>query len=275
MNTNYSNVSMLDMVFEHRNKDYGAYVLRRDANQTTKRAMLAILSAITVFCFGNFIRESMHSTKKNMDKVITVSTADVGNVSPKAKKIETKITPPKPPKLAAAPIPTVANTEKRVVADNKAPSDSIPTNRGLANADPGIKTNTTAAPGIGISDGTGAGNVLDAAKEVQPVTPKVYNWTEKMPEFPGGDAALMKFIASNIDYPQMERENEIAGKVLTQFTVNEDGTISDILILKSPSAGFNKEVMRVVKKLPAFKPGIQQGRAVKVRFCLPVTFSLK
>jgi len=262
-------------VFEHRNKAYGAYVLRRDANQTTKRAMLAILSAITVFCFGNFIRESMHTIKKKEAPIITVSTTEVGKVAPEAQKIKPKVNPPKPPKIAAAPIPTVANTEKRVVADSKATSDSIPSNRDLANAEPGIKTNTDASPGMGVSDGTGTAKVLDAAKDVQPVTPKVYIFVEKMPEFPGGDAALMKFISSNIEYPQIARDNDIAGKVLTQFTVNEDGTISDIQILKSPAACFNKEVMRVVKKLPVFKPGMQQGRPVKVRFCLPVSFNLK
>ena len=71
-------------------------------------------------------------------------------------------------------------------------------------------------------------------------------------------------MADTTEYSRMERDNDIGGKVITQFTVNEDGTVSDIQIVRSPSVGFNKEVCRVVKMLPRFKPGMQQGKAVKV-----------
>jgi len=271
MNANYSNTSMLDMVFEHRNKAYGAYVLRRDANQTVKRAMLTILSLVTVFCFGNFIRENMKPGYKPVNKFTEVTTTDV------TKKVEKAVEKPKPlaqKAPAPKPVQTIANTDKRVVANDKA-QDSIPTNQQLANVESGVKTNMDApATGVGSTDGTGKDKVFEVAKQVEAAPAQVYIFVEKMPEFPGGDGALRRYIARNTEYPQMERDNGIGGKVLTQFTVNEDGTISDIQILRSPSTGFNREVTRVIKGLPAFRPGMQQNKAVKVRFILPFTFNL-
>ena len=275
MNANYSNASMLDMVFEHRNKAYGAYVLRRDSNKTVKQAMLSILSVVTLFCLGNFIRENMHSGKKNDYNPNHIFTAsEVGPITKPVEKIKPPVQPPKPPKTAAA-IPTIRNTESRVVAQSQMHEDSIPATKDLANVESGVTTNTTASPGMGATDGKGTEKVFEAAREVMPAPPAVYIYVEHMPEFPGGEKALLEFIARNTEYPQMERDNDIAGKVITQFTVNEDGTISDIQILRSPSGGFNKEAVRVLKMLPTFKPGIQQGRAVKVRFNVPFVFKLK
>jgi protein TonB len=264
---------MLDMVFEHRNKAYGAYVLRSDSNRAIKQAMLSILSLLTVFCLGNFIRENMHSGKKNAVGPITeLNPTDVGKVTPPAAKVKPPVQPPKPPHTAAA-VPTIRNTEHHVVAESHVQQDSIPENRDLENIESGTTTNTTASTNMGVTDGTGKDQVFVVARNVEP-TPQVYGFVEQMPEFPGGEKALLDFIAHNTQYPQMERDNDITGKVITQFTVNEDGTISDIQILRSPSSGFNREATRVIKMLPTFKPGRQQGRAVKVRFNVPFVFKL-
>lgn len=265
---------MLDMVFEHRNKAYGAYVLRRDYNKSLKQAIFSILSVVTVFCFGNFIRENMKgSTGFQKKHDIIANTTDVGKITPPAQKVKPRIHPPPPPQHAAA-IPTIANTERRVVTDNHVTRDSIPAIRQLENAESGTTTNATATATIGSTDGTGHDKVFEVAREVQPAAPTIYNWTEEMPEFPGGEKALMSFIASHIEYPQMERDNDIQGRVTAQFTVNEDGTVSDIQILKGPSQGLNREATRVIKMFPTFRPGRQQGRAVKVRFNLPLVFRL-
>jgi protein TonB len=274
MNANYSNTSMLDMVFEHRNKAYGAYVLRRDANKSVQQAMLSILSLVTLLCFGNFIKENMRHRNNDPKPMVTVvTTSDVNKVhtTPPAKKIQ----PPPPPQHSAAPIATAANPEKKVVADNKAPEDSIPATKDLANLESGIKANPNGSTGLGVTDGTGKDQTLELAQQVQPATREVFPYSEIMPEFPGGEKALMAFIGKHTEYPDMERQNEIGGKVITQFTVNEDGSVSDIQILRSPSKGFNKEVDRVIKLLPHFKPGLQQGRPVRVRYVLPIVFNVK
>jgi protein TonB len=105
--------------------------------------------------------------------------------------------------------------------------------------------------------------------------PKVFQFVEQMPEFPGGDVELMKFIQKNVQYPQMERDNDIQGRVILKFVVMEDGGVSDVSVARSVSPGLDKEAVRVVKMLPKFKPGKQQGKAVRVYYSLPVLFKLQ
>ena len=107
-----------------------------------------------------------------------------------------------------------------------------------------------------------------------PVEPQVFHVVEVMPEFPGGEKAMMEFIQTNIQYPDFERENDIQGRVVVGFVVNEDGSIYDISIKKSVSKGLDKEAIRVVKMFPKFKPGKQQGKAVRVAYVLPLMFKL-
>jgi protein TonB len=104
--------------------------------------------------------------------------------------------------------------------------------------------------------------------------PAIFSVVEQMPEFPGGEAAMMKFIQKNIQYPSMERDNDIQGRVIIKFIVNEDGSLSDIHIARGVSQGLDKEALRVVKLLPKFIPGKQQGKPVKVYFLLPIKFML-
>lgn len=102
----------------------------------------------------------------------------------------------------------------------------------------------------------------------------VFTVVERMPEFPGGEEALAKFLQNNLFYPQMERDNDIQGKVVVSFIISEVGSVSDVAVKKSVSRGLDKEAMRVINKLPKFKPGMQQGKSVKVAAELPVVFKL-
>lgn len=106
------------------------------------------------------------------------------------------------------------------------------------------------------------------------VESRIFQIVEQMPEFPGGEEAMMKFIQHNIIYPDLERENDIQGRVVVGFIVNEDGSLSDFSIKKSVSKGIDKESLRVVRLLPKFKPGKQQGKPVKVQYLLPIMFKL-
>jgi len=105
-------------------------------------------------------------------------------------------------------------------------------------------------------------------------TSSVYRVVEQMPEFPGGEDSMMKFIQRNIMYPDVERESDIQGRVVVGFVVNEDGSLSDIQVKKGVSSGIDKEALRVVKLMPKFMPGKQQGKAVRVQFMLPILFKL-
>jgi TonB family protein len=104
---------------------------------------------------------------------------------------------------------------------------------------------------------------------------KVFVFVEVMPEFPGGELKLMNFLSSNIRYPEMERDNDIQGTVQVKFIVNTDGSVSDIVVVKSVSPALDNEAIRLVKMLPKFSPGKQSGKTVRVYQTIPVVFKLQ
>lgn len=104
---------------------------------------------------------------------------------------------------------------------------------------------------------------------------QIYQVVEQQPEFPGGMRALMKYLKDNINYPRISRENNSQGKTYVNFVVNTDGSIQDVEVMKSSGDVYlDREAERVVKGMPKWNPGKQAGKAVRVRFTLPVTFRL-
>lgn len=104
---------------------------------------------------------------------------------------------------------------------------------------------------------------------------EVFQVVEKMPEFPGGMAELMKYLQKNIKYPSIAQENGIQGRVIVQFVVNKDGSIVDPVVMKSVDPYLDKEALRVVKAMPKWTPGEQRGKPVRVKYTLPVQFRLQ
>lgn len=109
----------------------------------------------------------------------------------------------------------------------------------------------------------------------EPPKEDIQQFVEQMPEYPGGQEAMMKFIQKNIEYPAMARESKIAGKVYTQFVVGKDGAIRNIKVIKGIGSGCDQEAIRVIKRMPKWKPGRQRGKVVPVKFVLPFSFKLK
>jgi protein TonB len=103
-------------------------------------------------------------------------------------------------------------------------------------------------------------------------TGKIYSTVEQNPEYPGGDAALMKFLTKNIQYPILASNDDFCGKILIRFVIDTDGSVIKPQIIRSCGPTFDKELLRVIKFLPRFKPGYQNGKAVKVYFNLPIVF---
>ena len=104
---------------------------------------------------------------------------------------------------------------------------------------------------------------------------KIFTSVEQMPQFPGGEAALMKFLSSHINYPPMAAENNVQGKVTLQFVVEKDGHVGEVKVIRSVDKDLDREAVRVVKSLPKFTPGRQNGQPVRVWYTLPVTFKLQ
>ena len=103
----------------------------------------------------------------------------------------------------------------------------------------------------------------------------IFQVVEKMPSFPGGDAALFKFLGENVKYPVIAQENGVQGRVICQFVVNRDGSIVDVEVVRSVDASLDKEAIRVIKSMPKWSPGQQRGKPVRVKYTLPVNFKLQ
>jgi len=104
---------------------------------------------------------------------------------------------------------------------------------------------------------------------------QIFTVVEQNPEFSGGEAALMQFIKKNLKYPAFAAENGIQGRVTLSFTVEKDGSIANIEVMRSPAEELSKEAIRVVSSMPKWKPGKQRGKPVRVKYVLPVTFRLQ
>lgn len=110
--------------------------------------------------------------------------------------------------------------------------------------------------------------------EEEPVEQEIFEVVENMPEFPGGNAALMQYLAKNINYPTIAQENGTQGRVIIQFVVNQDGSIVDAKVARSVDPYLDKEALRVINAMPKWKPGMQRGKPVRVKFTVPVMFRL-
>ncbi len=268
MKTNYQNAGMLDMIFENRNKSYGAYALRNNYNSRISQALLITFSSVVLLCFGKLLSDKLKNSPQSLtEPVVTLDPIPEVHLEDEV-KIEPE--PQKPPQAQA--INTMQNTEMHVTVDNHV-MDSVPTNEQMQDIDPGLTTNLNTGNTIGVTDGQGTQPTFEVALST-PAPEPVRDWAEVMPEFPGGEKALMKFLQSKTVYPDRERDLEIEGKALIKFVVNEDGSISNVSVAKTESSGFGKEGVRVASMLPKFKPGMQQGRTVRVQYVLPFHFKL-
>lgn len=117
--------------------------------------------------------------------------------------------------------------------------------------------------------------VTQEEEEPQIQEQEIFVFVEEQPEFPGGEEALMAYLQSNIKYPQMAKELEIQGKVIIEFVVETDGSVTNVTVKRGIGGGCDEEAVRVVKAMPKWKPGKQRGKPVRVRYTLPVTFQLR
>ena len=118
-------------------------------------------------------------------------------------------------------------------------------------------------------------DIMEFEEEEEEDDNKVFMVVEKMPEFPGGTAALMKYLRKNVKFPPIAQENGIQGRVYVEFVVNKDGKIVDVKILKGVDRSLDEEALRVVRNMPAWNPGQQRGKPVRVSYRLPINFTLR
>lgn len=256
----------LNIIFDNRNKEYGAYQLRMEYEKNIAIALfssvlLLVMVPVTIKAYKYFFPS--HQTTKNVGPFIFTP---IGEIIPDVilEKFEAK--PPKgtpPPSDALTPM---------VVTDNTA-EDRDTTHEEL------LAMNTTGAPSngpIGVPDGEvgGAGpiDVVVAAKPEVITPPTILAFAEEMPEFPGGETALLRYIKDHLEYPAREREEGISGTAIVSFVVDENGQVINVTAVRSSTRGFKSSSEEVVAQLPKFKPGKQSGKNVKVRMSVPIKF---
>ena len=267
--------SWVDLVFEGKNQNYGAYQLRKNTGSRNVKAMLIMLAigiAIAAFVAIKGVVENA------MKKDVAIE-ADV-ELAKLAEKKEAKVEKKEEPKIEKVEVEKVKSSVKFVPPVIKKDSEVKPEEE-LKSQEELNKTNTA----IGAFDVKGndeaAGEVLKAKEVIaQPEPPKeeetkVFDVVEQMPSFPGGPSALMQFLSSNIKYPVVAEENGVQGRVVCTFVVEKDGSITDVRVIKSVDPSLDKEAMRVVKSMPKWIPGKQNGSAVRVKYTVPVTFRLQ
>ncbi|MCD7933169.1 MAG: energy transducer TonB [Tannerellaceae bacterium] len=114
-----------------------------------------------------------------------------------------------------------------------------------------------------------------AVEEEEESSTQIFTVVEEMPEFPGGDQELLKFINRSVKYPVIAQENGIQGRVVCTFTVNQDGSVVDAEVVRGIDPSLDKEALRVIGAMPKWKPGKQRGKPVRVRYTLPIVFRLQ
>ncbi len=256
-----------DLVFEDRNKDYGAFVHRQLSN---KRHLTALIIATVFFVLAvlspSIIKIIIPKSKEQNVEVTTLANLKLEDNKPKEKLIE-DLPPPPPLRSSIKFTPPVIKADKDVQEEQLPKTQEELQKSDLAISTADVKGDNESGKLIGEVNSEKA-NI--AQEEVKP-----FLIVEQMPDFPGGTEELMKYLRNKINYPQMARETGIQGTVIVQFVVNKDGKISGVKVLRGIGGNCDEEAVRVVKGMPAWKPGKQNGVAVPVYFQLPIKFTLK
>jgi protein TonB len=265
-----------DIVFESRNKAYGAYVLRKEYDKNIRNGLIIATFLFLMVVFSQIFSDFISSLRgDNMVKEI-ISTYDFEPPPPTDMKKEmpvqaTDVLPPPPPK------PSIKYTPPIIKADNEVEEeDATPTIDALRDIAIATKTQDGKQDGVdlGIIDEYGASTEAPPVVEV-PKKEEVFTRVEQMPQFGSGERELLEYLAKNIKYPAFARINSIQGTVVIQFIVDKDGSVTEPTVVREVGGGCDEEAIRVIKSMPKWIPGKQQGKPVKVRYTLPVKFKLE
>jgi len=258
----------LDLLFEGKNKDYGAYDLRKTYNRRLTKAMMGT-AAIILFLFAGYFlsnlnaapaKQAVAATDFVLDEVKTVKKEDPIVIPPKPEPLKMKTIQFTPPKLVKEDVP----------ADEKPPvqEDLTDTKIGTVNMDGARDEGVTAPP---VSDG-GKG-IVEAPKKVDEDLPFIK--VEKESEYPGGIQAWIRFLQKNLRVPDEAINNGIKGRIVVQFIVDREGNVSDVHAISGPEeGGLRQEAERVIRKSGKWTPAIQNGNKVKSYKSQPIVIEL-
>lgn len=273
-----------DIIFDGKNKEFGAYQLRRNSDKRHNRAVLATLIGLIVILVGayflgmyNDFRAKQHEAElqAQLEQQLAQMAEEVPEEEAPEEEIQAVEAPEQEQALPEEILNTIKDTEIQIAADNEVTED-------ITSKDD-VAESTAAAGATTFDQGTDnlevvrthKDEIIVEEKKPEPKKEEVFTAVEQMPQFPGGEAELMKYIANHIKYPTMAAENNIQGRVVVKFVVKKDGSVGEVQVLRGKDPDLDKEAVRVVRTLPKFIPGKMNGQAVSVWFTLPINFKLQ
>ena len=269
-----------DLIFDHRNKDFGAYTLRKNSVGRHNKAMIVVVIFIIVVVILAYvvkgIQQAIEENKPKDEIEQVVVNIDMATDEPEEEEeVQERYEEPEPEALPEEILNTVKVTEILIAEDEDVKAEDE-----IKSADE-LQETETAFGQTNFDQGTDDRNVVREHKDeviVEEKTPEpeqVFTAVEQMPAFPGGDAELMKYLSTHINYPPMAMENNVQGRVIVQFVVTKTGKVGEVKVVRGVDRDLDNEAVRVVKSLPDFIPGRMNGQAVNVWYTLPVTFKLQ
>ena len=275
-----------DIVFADKNKDFGAYVMRQESDKRHNRAFIFLIAGLAaligiIIVWGIYsdkmaekaaIEAKMQAEKMLAAQLEQMEQQEEEEPEPEEQKVEIEI-----PEVPQEVLATVQVTQIAIVDADKVKNDVMSmdeqkednTARGVVNQEGSDDADKVKAV-------TEQVRVVEEPKpEPKPKEDEIFVAVEQNAEFPGGQQALMKWLSNNIRYPEAAQQNDIQGRVVVRFVVEKDGSIGNVTIAKGVDKDLDREAIRVVKKMPKWQPGKNNGQPVRSYFNLPVTFRLQ
>ena len=271
----------VEMVFAGKNKEYGAYQLGKGTSGRNIKALLILVIAAALV--GGFLAWKVIEQKQAEEQQAYMEAMELAKLQQQAKKEEKKKEPVKPKIEPKKEIPVARETQKFTAPVIKK-DELVKEENQVKQMD---KLDEKVAVGTENKEGTKSrlaeavrSDIAVAAPPPPPapkpeVSNKVFDVVEEMPHFPGGPAALQAFLSSNTKYPVVAQENGVQGRVIVSFVVERDGSITDVRVVRSVDPSLDREASRVVRSMPRWSPGKQNGSTVRVKYTVPVVFRLQ
>lgn len=268
----------VDMVFDGKNKSYGAFQLRKGTSSRNIKSLIILVIAAALV--GGFLAWKVIEQKQAEQQAAYMEAMELSKLQKEAKKQEKKqvVKPKVEPKKE---IPVARQTQKFTAPVIKK-DELVKEENQIKQMD---KLDDKVAVGTENHEGTKDRNVEAVRNDIavntpppapkEEVTNKVFDVVEVMPSFPGGQGALMSYLSSHTKYPVVAQENGVQGRVTVSFVVERDGSITDVHVVRSVDPSLDREAARVISSMPNWQPGKQNGSAVRVKFNVPVQFKLQ
>ena len=268
----------VDMVFDGKNKTYGAYQLRKGTSGRNIKSLIILVIAAALV--GGFLAWKVIEQKQAEQQAAYMEAMELSKLQKEAKKQEKKevVKPKVEPKKE---IPVARQTQKFTAPIIKK-DELVKEENQVKQMD---KLDDKVAVGAENHDGTKDRNIEAVRNDIavntpppapkEEVTNKVFDVVEVMPSYPGGQGALLSYLSTHVKYPVVAQENGVQGRVTVSFVVERDGSITDVHVVRSVDPSLDREAARVVSSMPNWQPGKQNGSAVRVKFNVPVQFKLQ